>query len=103
MSDAVLLVISMLSCLTDYVIRKYYSGKVGGHATSPFVMTAVSSLVTIAGLFFWGGFGTVSPFSLLLGVAFGFLLLGSMFATIRMTGPRAATRRGIMKCARRWA
>ncbi|MBQ2945218.1 MAG: EamA family transporter [Clostridia bacterium] len=70
MENAITLIISLFAALFANVTKKYYSGKNSG-LYGGFFFNAVGCVTAAAVLLLWGGFGGLSAFSLILGIAFG--------------------------------
>ena len=61
----------MAAALGASVSKKYYTDKGSGGLSGGFVFNAISCLTAAAVLLLWGGFGSSSAFTVLLGIAFG--------------------------------
>lgn len=74
------------------ITKKYFTDK-NGALSAGFVFNAVSTLVAAAVLLLWGGFGTASVFTLLMGIAFGAItaLQGITSITALGCGPMSYT------------
>ena len=73
MENAISLIISMAAYWIASMMRKTFTDRFGGTAASRHLYNAVGSLVSAAVLLIWGGFGQLSIFTLLLGIAFGII------------------------------
>ena len=73
MNDAISLIISMAACWLASILRKAFTDRFGGSAASRHLYNATGSLVSAIVLLIWGGFGSISTFTLLLGIAFGII------------------------------
>ena len=71
MPDSVILILSLLACLLNCTIRKFYTAKWPDTPASRHIINAVNSVTAAVILFFWGGISSVSVFTVLLGIAFG--------------------------------
>lgn len=65
------LILSLAAALNGSIAKKYYTDKAPAGLSGVFVFNAVSSLIAAVILLCWGGFGTLSVFTIVLGVAFG--------------------------------
>ena len=63
----------MAAALVGAITKKYYTDRLGGSLPSVLLYNAIAAVVTVTTLFFWGGFGETSVYTLLLGVIFGAL------------------------------
>ena len=86
------LIFTMSASLLGSIIRKYYTQKTGG-LTPIFLYNLVTGIVTAVILLLWGGLGTVSLFTALLGIVFGLVTNLQMIATFKgyETGPLSYT------------
>ena len=93
MNIPISLTVSMLACLLGGVIRKYYTERYGGAGSSRHVFNAVTSVAAAVVLFLWGGISSASPFTLLLGAAFGVVTAVQTITTLAAMerGPWAYT------------
>jgi drug/metabolite transporter (DMT)-like permease len=71
MNTTVILILSLTAALVGSITKKYYTDKEPTGLSGGFVFNAVSSLIAAVVLLCWGRFGTLSIFTLVLGVAFG--------------------------------
>ena len=71
MNITVTLILSLAAALIGSIAKKYYTDKAPAGLSGAFVFNAVSSLIAAVILLCWGGFGTLSVFTIVLGVAFG--------------------------------
>ena len=71
MNITVTLILSLAAALIGSIAKKYYTDKAPTGLSGAFVFNAVSSLIAAVILLYWGGFGTLSVFTIVLGVAFG--------------------------------
>ncbi len=62
---------TMAAYLCSGVIKKLYSKKLGDKVGAKYIYNSVTSLVSAIVLCIWGGVGSISLFTLLLGCAFG--------------------------------
>ena len=76
------LIFTMSASLLGSIIRKYYTQKTGG-LTPIFLYNLVTGIVTAVILLLWGGLGTVSLFTALLGVVFGLVTNLQMLALFK--------------------
>ena len=83
MSDVISLIVSMSACLLGGILRKYFTFRFGGRAALRHLYNAVGSLVSAVILFFWGGFGSASVFTLLLGTVFGIVTALQQITTMK--------------------
>jgi len=67
------LIISMSFALLGSIAKKYYIRSEGGGLKNVFLYNGVGCIVSAAILFLWGGIGSVSLFTLLLGILFGII------------------------------
>lgn len=88
----VILAISMTAFLGGTIVRKYFSDRVSGNAGT-FLFNAVASVVSALVLLVWGGFGSASLFTLLLGIAFGLVVAVQAIANLKALemGPMSYT------------
>ena len=70
MDQNLTLVLSLVAALAVNITKKYFTDR-NRALSGGFVFNAVSTLVAAAVLLPWGGFGTASAFTLLMGIAFG--------------------------------
>ncbi|MBE5752054.1 MAG: hypothetical protein E7357_06535 [Clostridiales bacterium] len=82
MAIPVLLIISMSACLGGNIIQKYYASKSANGFMPVFLCNAISGIVSALVLLCWGGFGSVSVFTLLLGALFGLVVCVQGVATL---------------------
>jgi drug/metabolite transporter (DMT)-like permease len=80
--DIVMLITSMVACLTASVLNKVFSQKANLGLFGTFLFTGVASLVSALVLFLTGGLGQVSLFTVLLALAFGVVNASQTVATI---------------------
>ena len=73
--NIILLIVSMAACLLGGIVNKSYSRKTDGNLTALFLFNAGGMGVAACVLFFWGGMGSVSLFTLLTGIAFGLIIM----------------------------
>lgn len=66
-----MIVISLAVALLGNVLKKYYTNQASRGLTAVFLYNAVVGIVSAIILFLWGGIGSVSFFTLLLGLIFG--------------------------------
>lgn len=87
------LIVSMAANWTGGVAKKYFTNRFGGPAVTRHIYNAVGSLVCAAVFLLWGGFGTASTFTLLLGVVFGIVTAVGSIASLKAIeiGPWAYT------------
>lgn len=71
MNNAVLLIISLAAALGGNVVKKQYTDKKSNGFSGFFNFNAVSCAVATLVLPLWGGIGSVSWFTVLLGIVFG--------------------------------
>lgn len=71
MTDILILAVSMLACLGGNVTKKFYTDRTEDSLSGGFIFNAVTCGVSALVLLSMGGFGSVSLFTLLLGVLFG--------------------------------
>lgn len=74
MPISVLLIISMSAYLSGNIIQKYYASKSANVFLPVFLYNAISGIVSAVVLLCWGGFGSASIFTLLLGALFGLVV-----------------------------
>jgi len=67
------LIISMAFALLGSIAKKYYIRSEGGGLKNVFLYNGVGCIVSAVILFLWGGIGSVSLFTLLLGILFGII------------------------------
>lgn len=93
MNIPISLTVSMLACLLGGIIRKYYTERYGGAGSARHVFNAVTSVAAAAVLFLWGGISSASPFTLILGAAFGVVTAVQTITTLAAMerGPWAYT------------
>ena len=93
MNIPISLSVSMLACLLGGMIRKYYTERCGGAGSARHVFNAVTSAAAAAVLFLWGGISSASPFTLILGAAFGVVTAVQTITTLAAMerGPWAYT------------
>ena len=93
MSDALLLIFSMTAALAGSIIRKFYSDKTAGSIRWIYIFNIVCSLLPCGILFFWGGIGSVSLFTLLLGILFGIVTVAQTIFNLKAleAGPMSYT------------
>ena len=91
-STYLLLFFSALVCTLNSTVMKIFSNRKPSRAFNA-VAVATFSLVSGITLFVWGGFGQISSFSLLLGIAFGTLIfLNGFFSFLAFSsGPWSYT------------
>lgn len=70
MNTGIILAISMAAALGATVVKKMYTER-DERLSGSFLYTAVGSLVAAVVLFLWGGMGSASTFTVLLGIVFG--------------------------------
>lgn len=94
------LIISMSAFLLGGIIRKYYMGKGSGSTSAVFIFNAVGSVVSALVLFFWGGFSSVSLFTLIMGVLFGIVVAVQAITNLKALelGPMSYTQT-IISCS----
>ena len=73
--NIILLIISMAACLMGGIVNKSYSRKTDGNLTALFLFNAGGMCIAACVLFLWGGMGSASLFTLLMGVAFGMIIM----------------------------
>lgn len=78
----VLLIISMSACLGGGIISKYYASKNANGFLPVFLYNFITGSVSALVLFCWGGFGSASTFTLLLGALFGLVVCLQGVATL---------------------
>jgi drug/metabolite transporter (DMT)-like permease len=71
MANTLLLIFSMVAGLGVNVLKKYYTGHSTTAVSGGFRYNAVVGLISGIVLLCWGSFGTVSRYTLLLGILFG--------------------------------
>ena len=81
--NTILLIVSMLACLLGGILNKSYSRKTGGNFSALILFNAGIMFTASCVLFFWGGIGSVSLFTLLTGVAFGAITTLQSIAFLR--------------------
>ena len=65
------LVLSLTAALCGSIVKKYFTAKEFTRLSEGFMFNAVSGLTAALILLIWGGFGTPSVFTVLLGMLFG--------------------------------
>ena len=65
------LILSLAAALVGSIAKKYYTDKIPTGLSGGFVFNAVGCLTAAVILWFWGGGGTPSVFTVVLGVVFG--------------------------------
>ena len=78
----VILIFSMSACLGCNIIQKYYASKSASGFLPVFLCNAISGIISAVVLLCWGGFGTVSLFTALLGALFGLVVCMQGVATL---------------------
>ena len=73
MDKIALLIISLISALIVSILRKYYASLSTGKTAEPFVFSGACAVVATLVLTVWGGIGSISTFTLILGVVFGLI------------------------------
>ena len=73
MYEYILLACSLFAVVLGTVIKKYYMRESVKGLTPVFLYNAITGLVSAIIIFFWGGIGKVSLFTLLLGIVFGLI------------------------------
>ena len=93
MNITVTLILSLAAALTGSIAKKYYTEKEPTGLSGVFVFNAVSSLIAAVILLCWGGFGALSVFTIVLGVAFGVVtaLQGITNISALQVGPMSYT------------
>ena len=93
MNIVISLIISMAANWLGGVVRKYFTNRFSGKAATRHIYNAVVSFVSAVVLFLWGGFGTASLFTILLGTVFGIVTALQQIANLKAieTGPWAYT------------
>jgi drug/metabolite transporter (DMT)-like permease len=71
MSTSLTLILSLAVALGSGIARKYYTNKSTKGFSGGFVYNAVSCLTAAAVMMCWGGFGSASAFTVVLGTVFG--------------------------------
>lgn len=71
MSVTVTLILSLAAALSGSIAKKYYTDKATADLSGGFVFNAVGCITAALILLCWGGFGSASAFTVVLGVAFG--------------------------------
>jgi drug/metabolite transporter (DMT)-like permease len=71
MSVTVTLILSLAAALGGSIAKKYYTDKAPADLSGGFVFNSVGCLTAALILLCWGGFGSASAFTVVLGVAFG--------------------------------
>jgi drug/metabolite transporter (DMT)-like permease len=71
MGITVTLILSLAAALVGSIAKKYYTDKEPTGLSGDFVFNAVGCLTAAVILLCWGGFGTASVFTIVLGVVFG--------------------------------
>jgi drug/metabolite transporter (DMT)-like permease len=71
MSVTVTLILSLAASLGGSIAKKYYTDKAPADLSGGFVFNSVGCLTAALILLCWGGFGSASAFTVVLGVAFG--------------------------------
>ena len=71
MGITVTLILSLAAALVGSITKKYYTDKEPTGLSGDFVFNAVGCLTAAVILLCWGGFGTASVFTIVLGVVFG--------------------------------
>lgn len=93
MSVPISLIVSISAGWLGGIARKYFIEQFGGKSSARHFYVAVGSVVTAGILFFWGKFGKVSAFTLLLGVGFGTVTALQQIANLKAlkSGPWSYT------------
>ena len=93
MSNSVMLICSLAAALFGNILRKYYTAASSGQLRDVFLFNAVCSAVSALILWFWGGMGTVSVYTLLLGCVFGLVTVVQTVTNLRALelGPMSYT------------
>ena len=71
MGITITLILSLAAALVGSIAKKYYTDKEPTGLSGDFVFNAVGCLTAAVILLCWGGFGTASVFTIVLGVVFG--------------------------------
>ena len=71
MSIELTLVLSLTAALCGSIVKKYFTAKEFSSLSEGFMFNAVSGVTAALILLVWGGFGTPSTFTVLLGMVFG--------------------------------
>ena len=82
MPISVLLIISLSVALGSSIISKFYTGKSTDGFLPVFRYNAITSITSAIVLLCWGGFGSASLFTLLLGALFGIVCSAQGVATL---------------------
>ena len=92
-NNTVTLIISLAAALGTSVTKKYYTKKGEAGNFGNLLFTAACSLISACVLLIWTGFGEVSTFTMLLGLAFGAITTVQGIAHIAalQTGPLSYT------------
>lgn len=87
------LVLSLIAALLATVGKKYYTDNSSGSLSGGFIFNAVCSLAAAVVLLLWGGFGYMSVFTIIFGIAFGAVtaLQGITNIAALQTGPMSYT------------
>ena len=93
MSDTLILILSMGAALAGAIVRKIFTGKTAGSLRWLYIFNIVCSLLPCGILLVWGGMGTVSLFTLLLGCLFGIVTVAQTVFSMKAleTGPMSYT------------
>ena len=93
MSDTVLLILSMGAALAGSVVRKIYTNKTVGSIRWIYIFNIVCSLLPCGILLAWGGMGSVSLFTVLLGSLFGIVTVAQTVFNLKAleAGPMSYT------------
>ncbi len=93
MNNWILLAVSMAFCLGGDILRKWFTERHGEAQWKIFTCNTVCSLVACLVLLLWGGIGSVSLFTALLGVLFGTVTALQAITTMKalQAGPMSYT------------
>ena len=93
MSIPFTLILSLAAALGGSIAKKYYTEQESTGLSGGFVFNAVNGLTAAAVLLYWGGFGTSSAFTVILGIVFGAItaLQGIANITALQIGPMSYT------------
>lgn len=93
MSDTLLLILSMAAALVGSIVRKIYTQKTTGSLRWLYIFNIVCSLLPCGILLVWGGIGSVSLFTALLGCLFGIVTVAQTVFSLKAleVGPMSYT------------
>lgn len=89
----ILLVISMLAAVAGGMAKTYYSGRIAKNTADYYFSNAIGSLIVALVLVIWGGIGTISVFTVVLGIIFGTVSVFQQITYLKAlkTGPMSYT------------